>query len=71
MTKAEGNEQIRKCFLSAQDAFDGIQLNAGVIDQLLRVALNGSVELSDPAEAIIRAALRYVRDIQDLLGNTK
>lgn len=48
------------------DIADEIQLSTGIANNLLCIALSANVGLTREAEVLIRAALRYVDDIEKI-----
>ncbi len=54
--------------VAADDMRDMIQMNLETSDHLLQLALSESVEISPAADALIRAARRYLSDIQILMS---
>lgn len=54
--------------LDVGDIADEIQMHAGILQNLLKVALNCNVGLTHEADAIVRAAHRYAGDIRSIGG---
>lgn len=49
------------------DLTDEVQLKLGICDQLLEIALKEGLDTGPEADALIRAARRYIADIATLL----